>query len=131
MKLAWENYLGNHPALYAWKVLRECGFKAPPICEKVVSAYLGLGIREIAKEDFKAFEDSTPASQNVLYYLKGGGAWLSVDPTATPAFGLMSRSDTSSSAWVSFTNAAMQLSPGMSSLTTCVVIWTWTPPSED
>jgi hypothetical protein len=76
MNLAWENFLGNHPALYARKVLRECGFKAPPICEKAVTAHLGLDLREITKEDFDAYGNSTPASQDVLYYLKTGGAWL-------------------------------------------------------
>lgn len=42
MKFSWDNYLGNSPALYADKALRECGLKEPPICETTVADYLGL-----------------------------------------------------------------------------------------
>lgn len=52
MKLSIDNYLGNDPALYARKVLRECDFKAPPICEKTVVDYLGLGLKEFSQNNF-------------------------------------------------------------------------------
>lgn len=51
MKMLWENHLGKNPVLYARKVLKECGFKHPPICEKTVADYLGLEIKEFSLDD--------------------------------------------------------------------------------
>jgi hypothetical protein len=51
MKFSLENYLGNDPTLYARKVLKECGIKAPPVCEKTIVDYLGLEIKEFSLDD--------------------------------------------------------------------------------
>ena len=55
MKLTWDNYLGRSPSLYAQKVLKECGQKQPPICEKTVADYLGLEVKEIPRQHIKEF----------------------------------------------------------------------------
>ncbi len=69
MKFTLDNYLGNDPALYARKILRECGLKAPPICEKTVSDYLGLELKEFSL-------NSIPQSQGLLDIIKTACAWL-------------------------------------------------------
>lgn len=69
MKFTLENYLGNDPAIYAQKILKECGLKAPPICEKTVSDYLGLELKEFSL-------NSVPQGQGLLEIIKTACAWL-------------------------------------------------------
>lgn len=69
MKFSLENYLGNDPALYAQKILKECGLKAPPICERTVCDYLGLELKEFSL-------NSIPQSHGLLDIIKTACAWL-------------------------------------------------------
>lgn len=73
MKLTWENYLGSSPSLYAQKILKECGLKEPPICEKTVADYLGLEVKEVPQEDINRFE-------GIARILKTVCAWLQRKP---------------------------------------------------
>ena len=76
MTMRWENYLGNNPALYARKVLKECGFKGPPICELTVIDYLGLELKEITRELIQSGVGDGPPSPELLRYFRTEGAWL-------------------------------------------------------
>ncbi|MEJ5377077.1 MAG: ImmA/IrrE family metallo-endopeptidase [bacterium] len=69
MKFTFDNYLGKDPALYARKILRECGLKEPPICEKTVLDYLNLELKEFSL-------NSIPQSQGLLDIIKTACAWL-------------------------------------------------------
>jgi hypothetical protein len=83
MRVAWENCLGSDPVLYARKVLRECGFTAPPICEKVVINYLGLKLKEVTKEHLRAYRSRDPQIQEVQKFLRAKGSWLQRWPDGT------------------------------------------------
>jgi hypothetical protein len=69
MKFTIEDYMGNDPAIYARKVLKECGLKAPPICENTVSDYLGLELKEFSL-------NSIPQGHGLLDIFKTVCAWL-------------------------------------------------------
>jgi len=73
MKMLWKDHLGKDPVLYARKVLKECGFKHPPICEKTVADYLGLEIREFPLNDI-------PQDGGLRDILKTACAWLKREP---------------------------------------------------
>jgi IrrE N-terminal-like domain len=76
MTMRWEGYLGNDPALYARKVLRECGCKAPPISELTVMDYLGLELKEITRELIHSGVGDSPTTPELLSYFRTEGAWL-------------------------------------------------------
>jgi hypothetical protein len=69
MKFTPESYLGNDPSLYARKVLRECGLKAPPICEKTVVDFLGLELKEFSV-------NSSAQNPALCDIIKTACAWL-------------------------------------------------------
>jgi len=73
MRMLWENHLGKNPVLYARKVLKECGFRHPPICEKTVTDYLGLEIREFSL-------DGAPQSEGFCEVVKNTCACLRREP---------------------------------------------------
>src|SRR5262245_31515176 len=83
MTVAWENCLGSNPALYARKVLRECGFTAPPICERVVIDYLDLELKEVTKEHLRAYRSRDSQIQEVQKFLRAKGSWLQRWPDGT------------------------------------------------
>jgi hypothetical protein len=55
MKHSWDQCIGNHPALYAQRVLKECCLKAPPICEKTIADYLEREIKEISQSRIDSY----------------------------------------------------------------------------
>lgn len=73
MNFSSELYLGKNPALYAREVLKECGFKEPPICEKSVARHLGLEIKEFSL-------DNVPQREDLSETLKTTCAWLEHKP---------------------------------------------------
>lgn len=73
MSFSWEDSLGLDPARYARKVLKECGFKHPPICEKTVADYLGLEIKECSL-------DGKPKDEELRKALETACAWLEHKP---------------------------------------------------
>jgi hypothetical protein len=64
MNFSWDQYLGNSPALYADKALKECGLREPPICEMTVADSLGLEVKEITRQHIREFFGNL--SHNVL-----------------------------------------------------------------
>ena len=52
-----NDYLGNHPALYARDVIRRLGIKEPPVDENEVAEFLGYEIRNVSLEDMAEFPD--------------------------------------------------------------------------
>jgi hypothetical protein len=112
MTVAWENCLGSDPALYARKVLRECGFTAPPICEKVVVDYLDLELKEVTKEHLRAYRSRDSQIQEVQKFLRAKGSWLQRWPDGNPAFGSMPTSGMSQNAWASSTSVVTPLFHG-------------------
>ncbi|MDP8236990.1 MAG: ImmA/IrrE family metallo-endopeptidase, partial [Candidatus Erginobacter occultus] len=70
MTRPWESYLGNQPALYARKVLKDCGLREPPFCERTVVDYLGLEIRELNHRNVPA------QFRGILNNLKTACSWL-------------------------------------------------------
>jgi len=81
MKISWENHLGKDPVLYARKVLKECGFKHPPICEKTVADYLGLEIKECSL-------DGLPQDEDLREALETACAWLERKPDGKSNIGV-------------------------------------------
>ena len=73
MNLTWDNFLGSSPDLYAQKVLKECGLKEPPICEKTVADYLGLELKEFSLEN-------APQKGRLIEIIKTCCAWLQKKP---------------------------------------------------
>lgn len=73
MKILWENHLGKDPTRYARKVLKECGLRHPPICEKTVADCLGLEIEEFSL-------DGISQSEGIPGFLKATDAWLEHKP---------------------------------------------------
>lgn len=73
MSFLWEDSLGHDPARYARKVLKECGLKHPPICEKTVADYLGIQISECSL-------DGKPKDEELRKALETACAWLEHKP---------------------------------------------------
>lgn len=73
MNFSSGSYLGKNPAVYARKVLKECGLKEPPICEKSVARHLGLEIKEFSLDD-------VPQREDLSETLKTTCAWLEHKP---------------------------------------------------
>lgn len=73
MKISLGKFLGNDPACYARKVLQECGFRHPPISERVVADYLELEIKEFSL-------DSTPEGDHLLDVIRAACSWLQRKP---------------------------------------------------
>jgi len=57
MSFAWKTNPSGDPAFYAKNLLRNCGIKEPPICEKAVTDFLELEIKEISLNGY-GFADS-------------------------------------------------------------------------
>jgi len=76
MKVNSEYYLGNKPFRYAQKVLKDCGIKKPPVCERTIADYLRLKIREITSGDIREFEEMISDNQEITNYLKNEWAML-------------------------------------------------------
>jgi hypothetical protein len=87
MKLLWEDHLGKNPVLYARKVLKECGFKYPPVCERTIADYLGLEIKEHSL-------DGLPHDEDLHKALKTACAWLKREPGHKPCIGVYRDSPT-------------------------------------
>jgi len=81
MKIVWEDHLGNNAVRYARKVLKECGFRHPPICEKTIADYLGLEIKEFSVDDI-------PEDRGLRDILKTACAWLKRKPNGDPCIWL-------------------------------------------
>ena len=52
MNFGWKTYLSSDPAFYAKEILRECGIKEPPVCEKAFADFLELEIKEISLNSY-------------------------------------------------------------------------------
>lgn len=60
MRLSFTECLGRDPTRYAQAVLKACGIKTPPICEKTVADHLKLKIEEIPDDEILAFTSGDP-----------------------------------------------------------------------
>jgi hypothetical protein len=79
MTYPWDQCIGNHPALYAQRVLKECQLKAPPICEKTIASHLELDIEEISQpiiDSFLATLQSQDEKDEFLENIQIACAWL-------------------------------------------------------
>lgn len=122
MKFSWEDNLGLDPTRYARKVLKACGFKHPPICEKTVADYLGLKIKEYSL-------DGLPQDEELHEALKTACAWLERRSNGDSSIGLYRDTRTSGNAWACSMRAVISYSPGMKNLITYVANTTFIPMS--
>jgi hypothetical protein len=83
MRHPWDQCIGNHPALYAQRVLKKCQLKAPPICEKTIADYLELEIKEISQsmvDSYLATLQSQDEKEEFLESIQIACAWLERKP---------------------------------------------------
>ncbi len=78
MNLSLDNFYGKHPHMYAQKILKECGFERPPICEQIVTGHLGLDIREITFEHIENFAGDRFLEMHE--HLETACSWLQREP---------------------------------------------------
>jgi IrrE N-terminal-like domain len=83
MRHPWDQCIGNHPALYAQRVLKECRLNAPPICEKTIADYLELEIKEISQSMIDSYLATIPSQDDKDVFLDSiqiACAWLERKP---------------------------------------------------
>jgi hypothetical protein len=79
MTVLFKDWQGSAPAIYAQKVIKECGLTEPPFCEREIAEFLNIQIIEISPADIEEYKIINPKFPSIETFLEESGTFMETD----------------------------------------------------